>query len=92
MQTARRRSDALFDHHDVLMTASAAGEAGPLAEGTGDPLFGRAWTLLGLPCLHLPLGTGSTGLPIGLQLVGRAGGDAQVLQVGHWLHRLLRDC
>ena len=92
VQTARRRSDALFDHHDVLMTASAAGEAGPLAEGTGDPLFGRAWTLLGLPCLHLPLGTGSTGLPIGLQLVGPAGGDAQVLQVGHWLHRLLRDC
>jgi Asp-tRNA(Asn)/Glu-tRNA(Gln) amidotransferase A subunit family amidase len=90
VRIARRQAEALFEHHDVLLTPSAAGEAGAWTDGTGDPLFGRAWTLLGLPCLHLPLGTGSAGLPIGLQVVGPAGGDARVLRAGAWLHGLLR--
>ena len=46
------------------------GRRGRGREATGDP-FLRAWTLLGLPCLHLPVGRGRHGLPIGLQLVGR---------------------
>ena len=88
---ARRRAETLFEHHDVLLAPSAAGEAGLWEEGTGDPLFGRAWTLLGLPCLHLPLGVGATGLPIGLQVVGAMGDDARVLRAGAWLQRLLGD-
>lgn len=88
---ARRRAETLFAHHDVLLAPSAAGEAGPWEEGTGDPLFGRAWTLLGLPCLHLPLGVGANGLPIGLQAVGAMGDDARVLRAGAWLQSLLRD-
>lgn len=87
VREARRLADTLFDAHDVLLAPSAAGEAGAWADGTGDPLFCRAWTLLGLPCLHLPLGEGANGLPIGLQLVGRAGDDARVLQAGAWLLR-----
>lgn len=90
LRRARRQADALFDDHDLLLTPSTAGEAVLAAQGTGDPLFCRAWTLLGLPCLHLPLGTGSAGLPIGLQLVGRPGDDARVLHAGAWLHRVLQ--
>lgn len=88
---ARHAARALFAHHDLLIAPSAIGEAVLQAEGTGDPLFCRAWTVLGLPCLHLPLGVGRHGLPIGLQLIGPALADQAVLQAGAWLHERLRD-
>lgn len=85
----RRRIDALFDTHDVLLAPSTTGEAPPI-DGTGDPLFCRAWSLLGLPCVHLPFSRGAGGLPVGLQLVGRHGDDARLLAAAHWAHGLLR--
>lgn len=81
--------DALFDDHDVLLAPSTHGEAPAGLEHTGDPLFCRSWSLLGLPCVHLPLGTGTLGLPIGLQLVGRFGDDARLLAAAHWVHERL---
>lgn len=87
----RLRMAALFERHDVLLTPSATGEAPEGIEATGDPLFCRSWTLLGLPCVHLPFTRGSKGLPIGLQLVGRLGEDHRLLAAAHWVHeRLLR--
>ena len=85
----RRRIDTLFDAHDVLLAPSTTGEA-PTIDGTGDPLFCRAWSLLGLPCVHLPFARGAGGLPVGLQLVGRHGDDARLLAAAHWAHDLLR--
>lgn len=90
VDAARRRVDELFGPHELLLTFSATGEAGAWEAGTGDPVFCRPWTTLGLPCLHLPLAGGPHGLPIGLQLVGRAGDDARVLHAGAWLHERLR--
>jgi Asp-tRNA(Asn)/Glu-tRNA(Gln) amidotransferase A subunit family amidase len=90
-QGARQRVDTLFEDHDLLIAPSAIGEAPALEQGTGDPVFCRSWTLLGLPCLHLPLGTGARGLPIGLQLIAPAYQDVMLLQAGAWLHARLRD-
>ncbi len=81
--------DALFEQHEVLLTPSAHGEAPPGLAKTGDQLFCRAWSLLGLPCVHLPLGQGRNGMPIGLQLVGRFGEDAHLLAAAHWVHERL---
>jgi Asp-tRNA(Asn)/Glu-tRNA(Gln) amidotransferase A subunit family amidase len=91
--TARARSLAamLFNHCDVLLAPSSVGEAPPLAQGTtGDPLFCRTWTLLGLPCVHLPFARGRNGLPIGLQLVGAYGDDHRLLATAHWVHARLQ--
>ncbi|WP_454688028.1 amidase [Achromobacter aloeverae] len=83
------RAGQWFQEFDVLLTPSAPGEA-PLAEmGTGDPLFGRVWTLFGVPCLHLPFAQGPHGLPIGLQAVGRRGDDHKTLAIGAWIHERL---
>ena len=88
---AQRCIDTLFDRFDVLLAPSATGEAPAGIDATGDPLFCRGWTLLGLPCVHLPFATGEHGLPIGLQLVGRWGQDHHLLATAQWLHeRLLR--
>ena len=88
---ARSSIDALFDRFDVLLAPSATGEAPVGVGATGDPLFCRGWTLLGLPCVHLPFTTGHLGLPIGLQLVGRLNDDHRLLATAQWLHeKLLR--
>ena len=67
----------------------ASGEAPAGIAATGDPLFCRDWTLLGLPCIHLPFSRGHLGLPMGLQLVGRRGQDHQLLACAQWVHERL---
>ncbi len=81
---ARGQIAELFGDADALLAPSATGEA-PTLEQTGDPVFGRVWTLLGLPCIHLPFTRGASGLPVGLQLIGRQGEDRALLRVARWL-------
>ncbi|RZL87256.1 MAG: amidase [Variovorax sp.] len=40
-------------------------------------------TLAGIPVLNVPAGFGPNGLPMGLQVMGRAQADLAVLQIGH---------
>jgi amidase len=88
-RAGRQALAALFERHDLLLTPSAPGPAPPGLAATGDPMFNRAWTLLGTPCLHLPTGTAPGGLPVGVQLVGRPGGDAQLLAMAAWAEERL---
>ena len=86
---ARRAIEPVFERFDLLLAPSAIGEAPRGLDATGDPLFCRGWTLLGLPCIHLPLASGPQGLPIGLQLVGRHGDDHRLLAGARWVHERL---
>ena len=74
---------------DLLLTPSAKGEAPAGLTSTGDSLFNRKWTLLGVPCVHLPTGKGPQGLPLGVQLVGSRGSDVAVLRAAHWIEDVL---
>lgn len=90
-QRARREAALLFDTCDVILAPSSVGAAPEGLGSTGDPLFCRRWTLLGLPCVHLPFTQSSSGLPVGLQLVGAWGQDHRLLEAAQWVHaRLLR--
>jgi Asp-tRNA(Asn)/Glu-tRNA(Gln) amidotransferase A subunit family amidase len=84
-EAGRRKAKEAFLEVDVLLTPSAIGEAPEGLGATGDPAFNRIPTLLGLPCLNVPGALGPEGLPVGLQLVGRAGGDADLLTVAAWV-------
>jgi Asp-tRNA(Asn)/Glu-tRNA(Gln) amidotransferase A subunit family amidase len=87
----RLQVDALFEQYDVLLAPSTVGTAPAGLHSTGDPLFSRAWTLLGLPCVHLPFTQGANGLPLGLQLIGRHGDDHRLLACAEWaMQRLTR--
>ncbi len=81
---AQRQIDVLFGPHDVLLAASAAGEA-PEGTATGDFAFCAVWTVLGLPAVSLPLLSGPAGLPIGAQLLARPGEDARLLAAASWV-------
>ena len=76
---------------DFLLTLSAPGEAPASLASTGDPVFNRAWTLLGVPCITLPYGRGPAGLPLGVQLVGAFDGDAALLGWARWAEKALRQ-
>ncbi len=43
-------------------------------------------SLIGMPTLAVPAGFGAHGLPMGLQLIGRRGGDLGLLQLGQVWH------
>jgi Asp-tRNA(Asn)/Glu-tRNA(Gln) amidotransferase A subunit family amidase len=70
---------------DFLLTPSARGEAPRDLGTTGDPVFNRAWTLFGVPCVTIPFGKGPHGLPLGVQLVGAYDGDSALLRWAHWV-------
>jgi amidase len=44
-------------------------------------------SLIGLPALSVPVGFSNTGLPMGMQIIGRSGDDAGVLAIGQAWHR-----
>ncbi|WP_457090363.1 amidase [Microvirga sp. P5_D2] len=69
----------VLDGLDVLLTPSAPGEAPEGLGATGDPVFNRMWTVLGVPCISVPGLTGPSGMPVGIQVVGRWGDDRRAL-------------
>ena len=81
----------IFADCDVLLTPSATGEAPVGIESCGSSLFNRCWTLLGVPCLTLPMGRGASGLPLGVQLVGNYDDDARLLVAAEWVRRACGD-
>ena len=88
--SARHAFDALFGNAngiDIVLAPSTEGEAPLGLEQTGDPIFNRMWTLLGNPCVHVPLGNGSNGMPIGVTVIGPRWGDAQTLAIARALER-----
>jgi Asp-tRNA(Asn)/Glu-tRNA(Gln) amidotransferase A subunit family amidase len=89
-ENGRHEAPRVFAEVDALITLAAAGEALLGLASTGDPAFCRVWTLLGCPCISLPVLTGPAGLPVGLQLVGARGTDDRLLAVAAWVERVLR--
>jgi Asp-tRNA(Asn)/Glu-tRNA(Gln) amidotransferase A subunit family amidase len=83
--------DRIFARYDAILTPSATGEAPPGLEATGSAAFNFLWTLVGAPCITLPVGTGASGLPLGLQLVGRPWEDERLLRVARWVERRLAE-
>jgi Asp-tRNA(Asn)/Glu-tRNA(Gln) amidotransferase A subunit family amidase len=60
---------------------AAPGEA-PLGLGsTGNAVFSAIWTLMGVPCVTLPLLQGEHHLPVGVQVIGARGADAKLLDI-----------
>ena len=41
----------------------------------------------GLPAISLPFAVDETGMPVGVQLIGRPGGEATLLSIGRQLER-----
>ena len=88
---ARRQLPDLFTEHDldVILTLSAPGPAPEGHASTGDSRFNRLWTLMGVPCVTVPVGRSATGLPLGVQVIARRGDDARALGAARFVETLM---
>jgi Asp-tRNA(Asn)/Glu-tRNA(Gln) amidotransferase A subunit family amidase len=90
-EQARRRLerfdvDAAFGGAEVLIMPASPGEAPGLAT-TGDPVFNRLASLLGLPAITIPAKLGPAGLPLGIQLIARRYEDDALLRAARAVER-----
>ena len=79
---------------DVLLTPTAPGPAFGIGEKTNDPIsmylndvFTVTVNLAGLPGLSVPAGLNSEGLPLGLQLIGKAFDESTLFRVGEVIEK-----
>jgi Asp-tRNA(Asn)/Glu-tRNA(Gln) amidotransferase A subunit family amidase len=86
---ARAGLDRFFASFDALLVPAAPGEAPAGLGYTGNPVFNRMWTLLGVPCVTMPARWAESGLPTGVQLVGRIRDDARLMAAAVFLERAL---
>ena len=89
--------DGAFDQCDLVVTPVAPTTAFRIGEKMEDPLtmylsdiFTIPVNLAGLPGLSVPCGFDAAGLPIGLQIIGRALDEALMLQAASVLESELR--
>lgn len=80
-------ADAMEDI-DLLLTPSAPGEAPAGLSSTGDTSFNILSTWTYTPCVTLPVFTGPSGLPVGIQLIGHRNQDHRMLEGAHAVYRL----
>ena len=79
----------LFERFDLILTASAPGEASDDLTGIQKSSFNRVWTMMHGPCITLPAFTGPNGLPVGVQLVGPVDADHRLIQLASWTWRAI---
>jgi Asp-tRNA(Asn)/Glu-tRNA(Gln) amidotransferase A subunit family amidase len=89
-RVSRSQFAADIDEGSIVITLGATGEAPAYELGTGDPVMNSGWTLLHAPCATIPVLTGATGMPIGLQIVAPKFRDADALHAAAWLHDFSR--
>jgi Asp-tRNA(Asn)/Glu-tRNA(Gln) amidotransferase A subunit family amidase len=81
IESCRHLVDGIFVDRDALLTPAAPDVAPVFSRTeTGDSVFSKSWTALGLPCIALPAPI-SSGLPIGLQLIGAPECDTWLMHV-----------
>jgi aspartyl-tRNA(Asn)/glutamyl-tRNA(Gln) amidotransferase subunit A len=67
----------------ALVCPATTGGA-PDASSTGDPAFNSPWSFTGLPVVSIPTARDRDGLPLGVQLVGSAYSEADLLAAAAW--------
>jgi Asp-tRNA(Asn)/Glu-tRNA(Gln) amidotransferase A subunit family amidase len=81
-------------YQDALATAVEARRLTDVAFGEAQVVLTPAVVgeaPVGLPVLCLPGAVGTAGMPVGVQIVGRAGADKQVAAAGAWMEAALRS-
>lgn len=78
--------NALFSSYDLLLTPVAPTPAFKIGENTSDPIkmyladiMTVPASLAGLPAISVPAGKTDSGLPVGVQLIGKRQDDAMLL-------------
>jgi Asp-tRNA(Asn)/Glu-tRNA(Gln) amidotransferase A subunit family amidase len=74
---------------DAIVLPATTGPAPAGLASTGDPSCNSPWTAIGFPAITLPCAETEAGLPLGLQIVGRPGGERALLWVAKTCEKAL---
>jgi len=95
-----KRATSWFKDFDLLLTPTTArpsvpaggwlgkGLVGTLMAGTQAVPFTQPWNVAQFPAASVPAGVAADGVPVGVQLVARPGGEALILSVAAQLEQL----
>jgi amidase len=87
------RINRIFDHVDVIVTPTLATSPPPVGRWKGKSAFGTLngvarfvpfeaiWNHIGQPAATVPVGVGSDGMPLSVQLLGRPNDEATLLSL-----------
>ncbi len=86
--------NTVFETCDALLTPTCPSPAFAFGEKSGDPvemylndIFTVTANLAGLPAISVPAGLSGSGLPLGLQVIGKALDEASCFRVGAEIER-----
>jgi len=82
-------AEALGDY-DVLIAPAATSEAPKGIASTGDVAMNVVWTVLHTPAVAVPAGKSPSGMPLGIQVIGRIGDDGRALKCASWIAERLK--
>ena len=83
-ETAYAAIARVLAQHSALLTLSSTGPAPKGLGSTGNAIFNGMWTLLGVPCVSLPL-MQIDGMPCGVQLIGLRRDEGRLLATARWV-------
>lgn len=86
----RRDFESAFEKYDVILTPTSPTTAFDIGEKTTDPMqmyladiCTVSINIAGLPAISLPCGVDAEGLPIGMQLIGKAFDERTILRTAY---------
>jgi Asp-tRNA(Asn)/Glu-tRNA(Gln) amidotransferase A subunit family amidase len=85
----RREMEAILRNYDCLLSPATSTSAPKGLASTGNPWFQVPWSLSGLPTVGLPSGFDSQGLPLAVQLIGKAFAEGPLLAAAKWCEESL---
>lgn len=86
---------------DVLLTPTTLGDAAPYLEfiqednrtrSAQEDVFTQCANMAGVPAITVPAGLSSRGLPLGIQFIGQAFCEQQLLSVAKWFEKQTNFC
>ncbi|MDT0306465.1 amidase [Streptomyces sp. DSM 44917] len=90
VRDARAPVADIFGRYDVILGPAAFGPAPKGLESTGSPDLSRPWQVLGLPVVTVPGLADPAGMPLGVQVIGRHGGQERLFAVAAWIEDAIR--
>ena len=86
--------DEVYKKVDAILTPSTPSSAFKIGEKTDDPvsmylndIFTVPVNLAGLPAISIPAGTDSKGYPLGLQIIGKAFDEQNILNIAYSMEK-----
>ena len=91
----KKNFDEIFSKYDLILCPSVPDTAPETGKSLDNPLkmylsdiFTVSANLAGLPAISFPCGNDSSGMPVGVQIIGKAMDDVKVLNAAHAYQKL----